>query len=255
MEASGTSGMKASFNGAINLSILDGWWDEAYSERTGWAIGKGEDYRDTEYQDRVEAGALYELLESEVVPLFYSRGPDHLPRGWIALMKSAMRELCPVFNTNRMVQQYYGEAYGPALERRSRLEQDGCRRARELSHWKGEVRAAWPRVQIARVEMDLSQEPTIGKSIELRAWVRAEGLGPGELAVQACMGRLRENREIVDPVITPMSHWGPAEGGQLLYEVQIPCTSSGIQGVTVRALPSHPDLGHPHEAGLIAWAS
>jgi starch phosphorylase len=255
MEASGTSGMKASFNAALNLSILDGWWDEAYSERTGWAIGKGEDYQDTDYQDRVEASSLYELLESEVVPLFYTRGTDHLPRGWISLMKSATRELCPVFNTHRMVQQYHLHAYAPALERRARLEEDGCRRARDLRRWKDKVRAAWSGVRIGRVEIDLSEETTIGTALALRAWVQAPELDTDDLAVQACVGRLHESREIVDPHIIAMAALGAHEGDERLFGASIPCTTSGTQGVTVRVLPRHPDLGRPHELGLITWAS
>ena len=170
-------------------------------------------------------------------------------------MKSAMGELCPVFNTNRMVHQYYVEGYGPALERRALLEDDDCRRARDLARWKQRARACWDRVRIERVEVDLPEETTIGKTFQVRAWVQAPGLTVGELAVQMCLGRLRENREIGDPEILPMAHCGPATGDELLYEATICCRTSGTHGVTVRVLPYHPDLGHCHETGLITWAS
>ncbi len=114
LEASGTSGMKVAFNGGINLSILDGWWDEAYESDIGWAIGKGEVYGDTEYQDEIESNALYDLLEKEIIPSFYERDSEGLPRSWIARMKTSMRKLCPVFNIERMVQEYAFNMYMPA---------------------------------------------------------------------------------------------------------------------------------------------
>src|SRR5437867_5501808 len=106
--------MKAAANGVLNFSVLDGWWDEAYSNQCGWAIGRGEDYTDENYQDMVESQAIYHLLENEILPLFYHREASKLPRGWIALMKSALRILCPFFNTSRMVRQYAEEYYKPS---------------------------------------------------------------------------------------------------------------------------------------------
>jgi len=119
LEASGTSGMKVCCNGGINLSILDGWWVEGYAQNNGWAIGAGEEYTDLTYQDDVESRAIYDLLEQEIVPLFYTRSSDGLPRGWLRVMKQSMGTVCPVFNTNRMVQEYIEKCYRPSRLPRS----------------------------------------------------------------------------------------------------------------------------------------
>jgi starch phosphorylase len=255
LEASGTSGMKASFNAVLNLSILDGWWDEAYSPLTGWAIGQGEEYVDLEYQDRVESGTLYDLLEREVSPLFYRRKADGVPREWIAMMKSALVKLCPVFNTNRMVFQYTMRGYLPAGERRARLQADDCRRARALARWRSRVRKAWEQVQIVRVETERPDDLRVGGDVAIHIWVDPGKLSADDFAVQVYMGRLDENRNIVDGEVVPIDFDTTSSEEGLLFSGKVPCGSSGTHGLTVRLVPFHEDLPHQHCTRLIRWAS
>jgi starch phosphorylase len=247
--------MKAAFNGALNLSILDGWWDEAYTPDTGWAIGRGEPAANHDDLDRIEASALYDLLEHEVVPLFYKRAADGLPKGWIALMRSAMISLCPVFNTNRMLHQYLVTGYQAAEARRALLEADGFARARALASWKARVRAAWAQVHVERVEAGLAQATRVGDEFDVRAWIRTGSLGPGDLLPQVYVGRLRDGRDIAEPVIVPMAFEAAESGGAARFLARIRCRTSGTHGLTIRVIPHHEDLGHPHETGLITWAN
>ena len=252
-EASGTSGMKAAMNGLPNLSVLDGWWDEADYVRTGWAIGHGEMYDDPNFQDQIEANALYDLLEKEVAPLFYDRDVDSLPRRWIAKMKDAIRLNCPFFNTARMVREYAQRAYFPASDRYHTLTSDRYAPAKELAHWKENLTEYWHHLKIKDVNVSSGADIEVNQTITVTAKVDLATLTNNDVQVELYQGAIDANGEIVNGVSVVMNYQGEEEGLSI-YSGDIIYTISGLQGLSLRVLPKQKYLSSPYEPRCIVWA-
>jgi starch phosphorylase len=261
-EASGTSGMKALANGGLNLSTLDGWWDEAWHDASaesrfiGWAIGDGECYDDPDEQDQVESSALYELLEREIVPGFYDRGADGLPRRWIAQMKSSISTLCPTFNMQRMVKQYAAEFYVTADERFQQLTANESERARALAAWTSQVKTHWKDVRVESVDPLSHTDLPVGSRLHVRARLQLGAMTPDQVAVELYVGRLDADGELTDAYAIPMQAADPGSGGTWVFEgTTVPCPRSGLHGYTVRVTPFHPYQTKAFLPGVITWAS
>ncbi|MBI5832531.1 MAG: alpha-glucan family phosphorylase [Armatimonadetes bacterium] len=252
LEASGTSGMKVVFNGGLNCSIPDGWWPEGYNGYNGWCIGRGESYEDRAYQDDVESRALYDLLEREIVPIYYDREGDGPPREWVARVKNSIRTLAPVFNTNRMVLEYTRSFYMPSGIAFNALNQDG--RAKALADYKAKARAAWAGVHLVEVNGGDQSALVVGQKKPVTATVALGQLTADEVCVQAWYGRIDPRDEIVDGVAVNLTVQS-CEGGRAVFAGDIPCAKSGRQGYQVRIIPKHPDLASPLTMGLVKWAT
>jgi starch phosphorylase len=254
LEASGTSGMKAVFNGGLNCSILDGWWDEGYNGENGWAIGRGEEYADNEYQDRVESAALYQILENELIPLFYDRGPDGIPEKWIQRMKKSMTSLGPVFNTNRMVTEYTEGFYIPEVERLNKLKANNCEGARNLAAWKTKIAGAWESVRIEKVEGDMQMEFPVGSELPVRASIVLGALSPEDILVEIYYGLVDGEQNIYKTHTVVMKPEKTVSNNRIVFTGAIPCSATGRHGFTVRVVPNHPDLTERFEMNLVVWA-
>ncbi|MBW4507454.1 MAG: alpha-glucan family phosphorylase [Scytonematopsis contorta HA4267-MV1] len=253
-EASGTSGMKAAMNGLPNLSVLDGWWDEADFVRTGWAIGHGENYDDPNYQDEVEANALYDLLEKEVMPLFYDRDADALPRRWIAKMKDAIRLNCPFFNTTRMVREYAERAYFSASDRYHTLTADNFAPTKELSAWRMKLNENWYNIKIKDVDVSSSTDIKVNQTVNVTAKVDLATLSKDDVQVELYQGPIDANGEIVNGVPVVMDCQDNDQHGLSVYTANILYDASGLQGLSLRVLPKHKHLSSSYEPRLIVWA-
>jgi starch phosphorylase len=253
-EASGTSGMKATANGVINMSTLDGWWDEAYEPDTGWAIGRGKVYEDLNYQDDIESRAIYDILEKEIIPLFYDRSSNGLPHEWVARMKAAMRAICPIFNTNRMIREYAERFYLPAAQRYRHLTEDEMAQAKTLAQWKSHLHEHWPEIRVDNVEAEATAKLKVGAELQVRAQVVLGALEPQDVTVQLYYGLLNTKGEISKSEVMAMKWLELNEEGYHVFIGSIPARTSGRYGYTLRILPHHEDLCNPYEPGLILWA-
>jgi starch phosphorylase len=254
MEASGTSGMKVLPNGGLNFSILDGWWCEGYVPDVGWAIGRGEDYQDHAYQDGIESSALYDILEKEIVPMFYTRAADGMPRAWIQRMKASMKKLSPVFSTNRMVGEYADRYYLPIAASFARMSADRFGRARALAAWKARIEAQWGGVAVERMDGSEGRRYRMGEAAGVEAIVRLGGLDPSEVTVEAYYGLIDANRAITGSSAVPLAHVETLADGRHRYAGDVPCAASGMMGYTVRVRPHHPDASNLFATGRMTWA-
>jgi starch phosphorylase len=256
LEASGTSGMKSAPNGGINLSVLDGWWREGYNGSNGWAIGAEINNGTTEFQNEVDASSLYQLLENQIVPLYYAKPDGKLPLAWLQLMRESIRSVTPVFNTQRMVKEYTEQLYIPAAQAHENFSRDGCGAATQLSQWKAQMRKDWPQVQISDVQVANKDRQSIlvGESLQISARVHLGAVDPQHVRVEAYHGEL-DNGDIHNPTATVLHQSGKADGdGNYIYEGSVPATESGTYGFSVRVVPTHPCLMQAHELRLITWS-
>jgi len=251
LEASGTSGMKAGMNGVINLSILDGWWDEGYDGQNGWAIKPASPQLDQHRRDREEARTLYELLQDAVVPLYYKRAEGGYSAEWIRMAKRSMASLLPRYDASRMLGEYVSKFYLPASRQGHRYIENGYAAAKTIAGWKARVRAAWPGVAIRRLDTPKSRIQ-FGDTLPIEVAVKLNGLAPADVCVELLLSRaLREAAPVEHS--HELAPEGGAEGGEQRYRIDLRPGLAGRLDYRIRVYPRHELLTQPFEMGLSTW--
>ena len=218
-----------------------------------WAIGRGEQYNDPESQDHVEGQSLYDLLERQIVPIFYDRGDDNIPREWVRRMKQCLRKLAPMFNTNRMVAQYTGDLYEPASPRCQLLAQNDLARSIELARDKDILRSKWDGVSVVAVNANGDGHFKVGGQMRVEAIVDLNGLAPNFIRVQLFAGPVNADGRVDHAEAIDMKSTREVSPGRILFTGTLDCKASGRHGYAVRLLPGLADLATPFEPGMITW--
>jgi len=251
-EACGTSGMKAAMNGVLNLSILDGWFDEAYERVGGWAIGEREPY--SEDQDGLHASAIYYLLENEIVPMFYER-KEQTPREWMRRVKQSLAYISPTFDCRRMAREYMTELYEPAHSQHIRAQRNDYSQVRDKARWNLKIREAWDRVRFVEAGTDLSGTVLSGKPVPVRAAIDLAGLTADDVRVEVVIGRIDSNGNLEDTEVSVL----PAveqQGSVAFFSKDIVPDRTGRLGYALRVSPNHFEdpLTRPCSS-LLKWSS
>jgi starch phosphorylase len=257
LEASGTSGQKVPINGGVNLSVLDGWWLEGYNGQNGWAIGQDHHYDDHEQQDLDDCESLYNILQNEVVPLYYKQDQNGIPHGWIEKVKLSFHSTITQFSAHRMVWQYLQNYYMPALKRSEKYSQEEYRQLHQFSKWQNRVNRLWNKLELTIKDgTGLDEDRRVlsaGESREISLHIEAGGLSPSDLRVEVILERQDAYRGHQDMKVVPMGLVAENGEGKLEYRAHITAEKDGSYRFNCRVLPWHKDLYNQNETRLIKW--
>jgi len=252
LEASGTSGEKAGINGVINLSVLDGWWGEGFNGENGWAITPHGAHFDEDFRNREEGNELMDLLESQVVTLYYKRNGHGYSEEWVKKSKNSLKSLMPRFNSQRMVVDYVKQYYSKAKERFNTLSKDNYDPAKELAKWKKNIAGSWPKVSIRRLD-SVTTAIKAGETLPIEIAVNLDGLQPEDIYAECLVGTESEINEFIVDNVYKMEAIGKTSSGETHFKLELRSPLPGLQQYKIRIYPYHSLLSRRFETGYMQW--
>jgi starch phosphorylase len=245
--------MKAGMNGSINLSILDGWWGESYDGENGWAIKPVSELLSEEVRTREETRTLYELLQDQVVPLYYDHGKMGFSPNWVKMAKHSMATIMPRFNAKRMVREYLAKCYLPASQQHRLYKQSQYQNSHIIADWKARVRHAWSGVELRRIDTG-QQEINFGESLRLEVGVKLNGLKPSDVYVEMLLGYFSKREDMQSSLRYPLVATGMMnDAGEHVFAADVKPEHCGKLEYHIRAYPFHEMLTHRFELGMMRW--
>lgn len=254
LEASGTSGQKAAINGAINFSILDGWWIEGYKNNSGWSIGKNEYYSSLNHQDNVDSDSIYTTLEKQIVPLYYTLDMNGVPNDWVEKMKASIKVVAPEFSTERMLKDYTNDFYVPQMDRYQSIVQDNYAKISSLCNWKNYISQNWENIHINPINLTAYENNPIcvNQTISPACLAYLGSINPDDVSVEVYYGKISEDGQLHDSASCPMK-LVQKNGDMYEYKAEIPMKNGGNYGFTYRVVPKNSMLINKQDMGLVKW--
>lgn len=255
LEASGTSGMKACFNGVLNLSVLDGWWDEGYIKGTGWALDKERTYDYQEFQNELDAETIYHLLQEEVVPAFYNRNEQGLPTEWIRRVRKTLHEIVPRFTTTRMIEDYTRLYYQPLYKRHRELAANNFEKIKSIARWKHDIHKLWEGVEIVNMDMfdSRNQALSAGQSFDATISLKPGGIEPAKLGLEVVVVQDHKSDSETELIDRKEFELTETRDGVSTYRCSVQLDNSGVYNYSFRLFPKDGDLATRYDLPLLKW--
>ena len=256
LEASGTSGEKAQMNGVLNFSVLDGWWLEGYVKGAGWALTDKRTYENQAHQDQLDAATIYQLLESEIIPMYYAKNSKGYSPEWIQTIKNSVTKITPRFTTKRMMDDYFERFYNKLAARHGLLIQNNYQKAREIAAWKENIATHWDKIRVLNITAPdrFFSNPSVGEKYTITVDIDTDGLNDNGIGIELVAIRTSTHNNDKLYEVEPMKVT-KVEGSRMHFETTYQMDYAGGMKFGIRMFPQNEMLPHRMDFAYVRWLS